>query len=328
MPRQDNSGRNLAASWSPMVTYDEGQQQRQRERLSFLNMSNAHSKLYADSFIRYVPPACFVGLDEPISNLRITLLPGEIKTHFLISLALIGSAFVIGAKQFINCSTRPRILAVDQSCKHFGLACAKGYGDSGKRVPEMTAEALAICQQNASSVAPCVIALSESYYQNDGQRATIDYPGLRAEPLWSESRLQQLPEARVLEENYATILAEFDELVRGGYIAIHPETLAKPGTWRVSTLWSGGKEHPNATARAPKTSDVWRQLQARLPRTRDVIFGLTYFSVIMPNSSITAHFGLSNMRLRFHLVCRTTTQAHCSTSSHPPPPPPLFFCRL
>lgn len=151
----------------------------------------------------------------------------------------------------------------------------------------------------------CIIALSESYYQDDSQRATIDYPGLRSEPIWSAEQLKHMPEARALEENFETILSEFDALVRDAHIAVHPEALAKPGTWRVSTLWSGGKEHENATARAAKTSAIWRALQQQLPRTRDVIFGLTYFSVVMPQSSIAPHFGLSNMRLRFHLVSLT-----------------------
>ena len=112
-------------------------------------------------------------------------------------------------------------------------------------------------------------------------------------------------EAEALEESFEDISKEFDQLVAKGHLAMHPESLSRrKGDWRVFTMWSSGKEHEDNTAVAAVTSALWKRLQAQLPRTRQMTFGLTYFSVLVPGAELAEHFGLSNMRIRIHLGLR------------------------
>jgi aspartyl/asparaginyl beta-hydroxylase (cupin superfamily) len=262
---------------------------------SEFNTHAANSVYWAD-LVRHVPIACMrlanASVDETLDarQPRLSLLPGFFN--------------------YVGFASRPRVLAVESTkCKAFGIGNGATYED----LDRVRFEALQNCTamaQSAHGVAHphCVVAVLESAWQDDMQRPAIAYPGLFSQMVWHDGPMQ-FAEAQALEANFADIDAEFDKLVELGLLRIHPEQLVeREGDWRVFTLWSGGQEHTDNTRLAPKTAALWRSMNERLPRTRRMVFGLVYFSVLVPGANVLPHFGSTNMRIRHHIGIRVPSE--------------------
>jgi aspartyl/asparaginyl beta-hydroxylase (cupin superfamily) len=253
--------------------------------------THAGNSVYWRDFVRHVPEACLdaanVTRNDALDRVqpRLTALPGFF--------------------EYMSVSSRPRVLVVESTtCKIHAIDSDNTY-DALARI---RFQALQNCtaQSLSSGIAfpHCVVAILESVWQEDMQRPMIAYPGLHAQMVWHDGPMQFV-EALALEVNFADIDAEFDKLVEMGLLRIHPEQLVEnEGDWRVFTLWSAGQEHVENTKLAPKTAAVWRSMNAILPRTSRMVFGLVYFSVLVPGANVLPHFGSTNMRIRHHIGIR------------------------
>jgi aspartyl/asparaginyl beta-hydroxylase (cupin superfamily) len=258
--------------------------------------THAPESIYWADLVRHVPVSCLRVANASINAAldarlpRLTLLPGFF--------------------QFMTISSRPRVLTVEATqCTAFGISS----GTTRDELDRVRFDALQRCNAMAQTTLNiahphCVVAIVESVWQNDMQRPVIAYPALFSQMVWHDGPMQ-FAEAQALEANFADIDAEFDKLVELGLLRIHPEQLVeREGDWRVFTLWSSGQEHLENTKLAPKTSALWRSMNDRLPRTRRMVFGLVYFSVLVPGANVLPHFGSTNMRIRHHIGIRVPSE--------------------
>ena len=129
------------------------------------------------------------------------------------------------------------------------------------------------------------------------------YPGLRAKPVWKAEKDSQLSNiASTLQSNHHIILQEYHNyrLVKtNDYNTDGDEHKLHNGEWSWNSYILKGKRISEFAMHCPQTVEIlesWNQ-----PRLMsDVPFSYTFFSTLGGQSSIAAHYGPCNLRLRCH----------------------------
>ena len=127
------------------------------------------------------------------------------------------------------------------------------------------------------------------------QRPYYLVPGIPSHRYYAR---EQFVWARALEESYATIRAELEELLRdpSGFGNYRSEFNQMVSGWNTYALWVYGQRNEQNAARCPKTI----RLLESLPGFESGEWAL--FSSLNPKCRITAHVGPMNGILRGHLA--------------------------
>jgi aspartate beta-hydroxylase len=130
-----------------------------------------------------------------------------------------------------------------------------------------------------------------------GLRATdnesmASYPGLSATPWWNAKEFALASE---LERMAPQIIEEFCSIDRRDFQP-ESEPIERRGNWSVFFLFERGLKNERNCALVPTATSI---IEAH--RTVRDMRGLAYFSRMAPGSTIAAHRGPTNMRLRCHL---------------------------
>lgn len=121
----------------------------------------------------------------------------------------------------------------------------------------------------------------------------MHYPELASQPWWDA---RQFALCRDLEANAAQIGAEFGRLT-SRHFQEERESIARSGRWNVSFLYEiGGFKNERNAALCPQTTAI-----VEAHRTMRGLGGTCYFSCLDPATTVAAHRGSTNLRLRCHL---------------------------
>ena len=119
------------------------------------------------------------------------------------------------------------------------------------------------------------------------------YPDLWSQPWWDP---RQFALCRDLERRSEEIIEEFGRLT-SRHFQEEREGIPREGTWNVSFLYEiGGFKNDRNAAACPVTTSI---IEAH--RTMRGYGGTCYFSCLDPNTTVAAHRGSTNLRLRCHL---------------------------
>lgn len=132
-----------------------------------------------------------------------------------------------------------------------------------------------------------------------GDRQTLGwYPGLASKPIYEPDKFSVVKD---LEDNFQMIKNEVEALSEKGFHR-ESERIARQGNWDVYMLYEQGlKNEANCSALPTISSIVERHSCIRKSG------GLIYLSRLGPQSSVAAHNGPVNYRLRLHLGIRIPT---------------------
>ena len=129
------------------------------------------------------------------------------------------------------------------------------------------------------------------------------YPGLRAKPVWkaeSDSQLSNM--ASVLQSDHHIILQEYHNyrlIKRNDYNTDGDEHKLHSGEWNWNSYILKGKRISEFAIHCPQTVEILESFnQPKL--MSNVPFSYTFFSTLGRQSSIAAHYGPCNLRLRCH----------------------------
>ena len=129
------------------------------------------------------------------------------------------------------------------------------------------------------------------------------YPGLRAEPVWEAEKDSQLSNiASILQSNYNVILQEYHNYrltKTNDYNTEGDEHKLHSGEWQWNSYILKGKRISEFAIHCPQTVEILESFnQPKL--MSNVPFSYTFFSTLGRQSSIAAHYGPCNLRLRCH----------------------------
>jgi hypothetical protein len=135
----------------------------------------------------------------------------------------------------------------------------------------------------------------ESISPQGDRQALGWYPGLTSKPVYETNKFSIVKD---LEDNFPAIKSEIEALSSKGFHR-ESEQIARQGNWDVYMLYEQGlKNEANCTALPTITTIVERHSCVRKTG------GLIYLSRLGPQSSVAAHNGPVNYRLRLHLGIR------------------------
>jgi len=126
------------------------------------------------------------------------------------------------------------------------------------------------------------------------RRPTICYLKDVCDEAWHSRKQQYLQE--YLTDSYSTIKTEFMSAMSKDWCWTNEK--GETGAWRKLFLYNQGKQVTSNKSVAPKTFLLLDNLDTFMKGT---IFGNAFFSVLEPHSSIPAHCGPTNLRVRCHL---------------------------
>ena len=111
---------------------------------------------------------------------------------------------------------------------------------------------------------------------------------------------EEIPEMKVLRDNYAVIRNELEQLINIGRKTFRdvPDPIYRKNMWKQFLLYSDGKPIPTNTSKCPETTKIVEQFKNATSLTTTSMIG---FSNIYPGTHITPHTGFSNDRVRIHL---------------------------
>ena len=139
-----------------------------------------------------------------------------------------------------------------------------------------------------------------SLFASSLQNPNVLYvPGLRAVPLWSNMDIF-CREIKLLERQWFEIHEEFmtvfSQLTEdsSGWKSNSTET----GRWLVYCLYNQGEKIVGNCSKCPRTTAVVESMSSFM---RHSIFGNVMFSVLLPGSAVSEHYGPCNVRIRCHL---------------------------
>lgn len=123
------------------------------------------------------------------------------------------------------------------------------------------------------------------------------FPDLASMPWHSTERF---PWIRMLEEAAPTIEAELEKLLGSQLFQVHPEasSLAESGSWEEFYLFSSGRKFAGNCSHVPKTCAVIEQIPTASEASN------VLFAAMHPGTTLKAHCGPTNARLRCHLGLR------------------------
>lgn len=129
------------------------------------------------------------------------------------------------------------------------------------------------------------------------------FPGIRSSPFWKSNELKSV---KILQENYPIIKKEYIEANENKYFQLendyklrdHEHSLHK-GNWEWSSYISKGTKQDSFKNVFPLTHEILESIDDKII---DLPFSYCFFSRLAPSSSISAHYGPCNIRLRIHLA--------------------------
>jgi aspartate beta-hydroxylase len=135
-----------------------------------------------------------------------------------------------------------------------------------------------------------------------GQQPTVFIPGLSATPWWDEGRFEWI---LGLEAAVAGITDDFEAVggLSGRRVIPQPTDLTDKGRWTALYLYCVGKAYSKNIEACPSTI---RALDA-VPGATMADGGMTYFSIMDPQTHVATHTGYTNAHLRCHLGLVTPT---------------------
>ena len=140
-------------------------------------------------------------------------------------------------------------------------------------------------------------------YQYSSQQPIIYFPHLKSTPWWPDDTITE-----ALEQGYESIRKEFQAAQSS--ITGHPlQNIVRDGAWESILLYRDNKRLDANCDLFPRTLDIVE----RLPIC-PMAAGQVYFSVMAPKTHITAHFGVTNSRIRYHLGIETSPEATMSVA--------------
>lgn len=125
------------------------------------------------------------------------------------------------------------------------------------------------------------------------------FPGLSSKAVWDS---KQFPWAAELENNYDVILKEYHQLRSkhpGSDYVTQEEHKLHAGRWDWNSYIVKGKRQTDFAVHCPKTVDFLESIKSPALMT-GTPFSFAFFSTLFPNSSIAAHYGPCNLRVRCH----------------------------
>ena len=138
----------------------------------------------------------------------------------------------------------------------------------------------------------------QEFFQDEHARALQFSPRLiKSLPIQVFFTDEEVPEMKVLRDNYTVIRNELEQLIRIGDVGLDvPDRIYRNNSWKLFPLYEDGKPIPTNTAKCPETTKIIEQFE-NLTELGSVVG----FSNIYPGTSITPHTGRSNSRVRIHL---------------------------
>ncbi|XP_074643697.1 aspartate beta-hydroxylase domain-containing protein 2-like [Tubulanus polymorphus] len=132
-------------------------------------------------------------------------------------------------------------------------------------------------------------------------------PGLRTSPFWNSNSFSK--DANVLKKSFNEINKEFCTAYAktAGWIT----NVVPTGEWHIYHLINQGQVVEENAKCCPKTMKIARQMDSAM---KNNLFGNVSFSVIIPGTHITPHYGPCNFRIRAHLALLAPTQCSLTVS--------------
>lgn len=131
------------------------------------------------------------------------------------------------------------------------------------------------------------------------------YPGLNSRPVYPANFNPQFQNiSKSLRDNFDTIKAEYHQLrktIQNDYKLVTDEHKLHEGDWYWNSYILKGARQAVFAANCPTTVEILESIQQ--PKLMlDVPFSYTFFSTLGKRSSIAAHFGPCNLRVRCHFA--------------------------
>ncbi|RUS78697.1 hypothetical protein EGW08_013552, partial [Elysia chlorotica] len=135
--------------------------------------------------------------------------------------------------------------------------------------------------------------------------------GIREQKVWS---LDDFPGMNLLEKNFTQIFLEFVHLYKSPLsetTQFWKTNQTNRGVWQVVMLVDQGRK-TKASELCPITMSLIEQIPYFMGGN---MFGNASFSVVHPDTEITAHYGPTNCRVRCHLGLKTPVEAESKSCS-------------
>jgi aspartate beta-hydroxylase len=125
------------------------------------------------------------------------------------------------------------------------------------------------------------------------------FAGLNSRPIHNRNNFNF---SNILEKNYEVILNEYLNLksnhIKSDY-SLHGEKKLHTGIWDWNSYVMKGKRQSNFALLCPKTVDILESI-SNPSLMVNTPFSYAFFSTLHGNSTIAAHYGPCNLRLRCH----------------------------
>ncbi|XP_046335820.1 aspartate beta-hydroxylase domain-containing protein 2-like [Haliotis cracherodii] len=137
----------------------------------------------------------------------------------------------------------------------------------------------------------------------DQKPGVFKMSGLEAKPWWDEHEIEDFHGLQFSDKVLDDVKAEFFELMKKSNTEDTVQSLWKvnstpDGMWSICHLMDQGRP-TKAIEQCPKTWNAVHKLSHLLMKNN--LFGNVAFSVIVPGTVITPHYGPTNIRLRCHI---------------------------
>jgi len=154
-------------------------------------------------------------------------------------------------------------------------------------------------------------------FQHQSQRPNVFYiMELHASPWWQESSFRN--DVKSLENNWKLIHEEFLAVYEDEtFLQTHwTSNTTEMGSWQTFYFYNQGQEVSANCNLCPITFKLLESLESFMP---GCVFGNALFSVLDPHTTVTEHYGPTNVRIRCHLgnlinvsvnICHSTVCMH------------------
>ena len=111
---------------------------------------------------------------------------------------------------------------------------------------------------------------------------------------------EEIPEMKMLRDNYPVILEELKQLINTGPRTFRdvPDAIYRKNMWKQFILYDDGKKVIKNCAKCPKTTNIIEKMNNATSLSTTSMIG---FSNIYPGIKIIPYTGFSNDRVRIHL---------------------------
>jgi aspartate beta-hydroxylase len=132
------------------------------------------------------------------------------------------------------------------------------------------------------------------------------FPGIRSKAFWDQERTE-FKTISILEKNYKKIKDEYMNVINNtkmenDYKFTDHEKFLHQGNWEWFNYISKGSKVDKFKDHFPITNNILNEINETGELMSGLPFSYTFFSRLAPKSSIAAHYGPCNIRLRIHLA--------------------------